>query len=1030
VRWTAAVAALACVGGLAVVGRAPAAVADNLTVSADVARTGWDPAEPGLGPASVSASDFGQQFDTQVDGSVYAQPLVVGDTVVITTERAKAYGIDAATGEIRWARAFGEPFQAATIGCGDLVPDLGQTSTGVYDPAAGLIYLTTKIADGPRPDQPHWYLHALRPADGTEPAGFPVVLQGTADNDPTVTFDPYVQQQRAGLLLAAGTVYIGFGAHCDIGRYRGWVLAVGVTGAPQVRSAWTAEAGTGGGAGIWQAGGGLMSDGPGPDGAPRIFLATGNGLSPPVGPGRQPPGYLGDSVVRLGQDAAGHLAAGDFFAPHDVARLDQDDQDLGSGGPVALPDEFGTPSHPHLLVQDGKDGRVFLLDRDDLGGREQGPGGADAAVQILGPVRGVWGHPAVYPGDGGWVYYVENDGPLRAYGRAVTAGGDPALSGLGASAETFGYTSGSPVVTSDGTRAGSALVWVVYSTGSAGSGAQLRAYDAVPVGGTLRLRWSAPVGVAAKFALPATSRGRVYLGTRDGHVRGYGRPATAVLTGQSVDFGLVPVGDRAAGTARLTAVSRVTVTGATAGQPFTAEPAGLPRTLEAGEALDVPVRFDPGTAGAATATLTVSTDRSPAVVDLHGVGTAPGLAAAPVALDFGSVPTSTSPTRTVTVSNTGTADETVTDVAAPAAPFSVTGLPDVGTVIPAQQSVAMTVGYQPTVAGTDTGSLAVSSAHSTLVVPLSGTGQTGQGRLTLLPDSVEFGATVLGTARTLSFDLANSGNIPITITKAKAPAGDFSAANPLSEGVILGPEDTLHQEVTFTPAALGPATARYEITADDGQGPRYVTLAGTGVAGVRLGPPTGAGWTRNGAATVSGADLVLTPARLNLAGSAFAGTTLASNGLSARFVAELRGGTGADGLTFTLLDASAPATSLGRKAGSLGFGGLPNGVAITLDTYRNSSDPAPNFVGVATGRRAPTDTLVYAATATDVGQLTAGTHTVDVSVYNGHIRVAVDGDLKMDVSVPLPELVRPGFTAATGGRSQRHAVRDVAISTP
>lgn len=1032
-RSTAAGAVLACLaagGVVAGLGTAAPAAADNLTVSADAARTGWDPAEPELGPAEVSAGDFGQLFDTRVDGSVYAQPLVIGDTVLITTERAKAYGLDAATGAIRWVRSFGPPFQAATIGCGDLIPDLGQTSTGVYDPAADLVYLTTKIADGPAPDQPHWYLHAIRPADGSEPAGFPVVLQGTADNDPTVTFDPYLQHQRAGLLLAAGTVYIGFGAHCDIGDYRGWVLAVAVTGTPQVRSVWTTEAATGGGAGVWQAGGGLMSDGAEPDGSPRIFFGTGNGVSPPIGPGDQPPGYLGDSVVRLGQDSAGHLVARDFFAPHDVAALAQDDRDLGSGGPVALPDSFGTPSHPHLLVQDGKDGRVFLLDRDQLGGRQQGPGGTDAAVQVLGPFRGVWGHPAVYPGSGGWVYYVENGGPLRAYGRSVTAGGDPALSAVGASVETFGYTSGSPVVTSDGTAAGSALVWVIYSTGAAGTGAQLRAYDAIPVAGTLRLRWSAPIGVAAKFALPATSAGRVYLGTRDGHVRGYGRPATAPLAGQPVDFGLVPVGARSQRVARLTAVRRITVTSVSAGAPFSAELPGLPRTLDASQPLEVSVGFAPVQAGAATAALTIRTDRGSVPVDLHGAGSTPGLAAAPNALDFGSVPTTTAPTRTVIITNTGTDAETVTAVTAPAAPFAVTGLPAVGTQIPAQQSVAVTVAYQPTAAGHDAGSLAISSTRATVLVPLSGTAQTGRGRLTLLPTAVDFGDTVVGTARTLSFDLANTGNIPITITKAKAPAGVFSAASPLGEGISLGPEDTLHQEVTFAPAAAGRATGRYEVTADDGQGAQYVTLTGTGVAGVRLPPPTGPGWVRNGAATVDGHDLVLTPAQPGRAGSAFATSTLASNGLTARFVAELRGGTGADGLTFTLLDAAAPATSLGRRAGSLGYGGLPNAIAVTLDTYRNSTDPGPNFVGVATGRRAPADALFYAASSTDVGPLTTGTHTVLVTVYNGHVRVAVDGDLKIDVTVPLPPRVRPGFTAATGGRSQRHVVRDVAITTP
>jgi len=81
----------------------------------------------------------------------------------------------------------------------------------------------------------------------------------------------------------------------------------------------------------------------------------------------------------------------------------KDEADLGSGGPVALPDSFGPPAHPHLLVQDGEDGRVFPPDRDNLGDRAQGPGGSGAVVQTVGPFAGDWGHPAVYPGKGGWV---------------------------------------------------------------------------------------------------------------------------------------------------------------------------------------------------------------------------------------------------------------------------------------------------------------------------------------------------------------------------------------------------------------------------------------------------------------------------------------------------------------------------------------------------------------------------------------------------------------------------------------------------
>jgi Bacterial lectin/Bacterial Ig domain/Abnormal spindle-like microcephaly-assoc'd, ASPM-SPD-2-Hydin/PQQ-like domain len=1009
------------------------ASADNVTVSGDPARTGWYASEPRLTPSQVTAGDFGRQFATALDGSVYAQPLVVGGTVVVTTEKASAYGVSASTGAILWTRHFGSPFQSASIGCGDLTPNLGSTSTPVYDTATGTVYLTTKLADGATIRKPHWYLQAISLATGAERPGYPVLLQGTADNDPTVTFDPFVEHQRAGLLLAGGVVYIGFGSHCDIGAWRGWVLAVGVGASPHMQSVWTTEVANGSGAGVWQAGGGLVSDGNDSAGKPRVFLATGNGISPPPGLGTTPTGLLGDSVVRLGLDASGHLTARDFFAPANAPTLDQNDLDLGSGGPVALPDSFGTASHPHLLVEDGKDGRVFLLDRDRLGGRGQGVGGRDAALQVLGPSRGVWGHPAVYGAEGGWVYYVENGGPLRAYRRTTTSGGDPVLAAVGNSAGIFGYTSGSPIVTSSGTTAGSALVWVVSSTGTAGLDARLQAYDAVPTSGTLRLRWSAPIGVASKFAVPAAAGGRVFVGTRDGKLLAFGRPAATPLTGRPVDFGNVATGTTGRTTATFIANTSLTVTAAQTSAPFGVDTAGLglPRAVTAGQALVVPVTFAPGSPGAATATLTLVTSAGPAAADLHGVGTQPGLGAGPAALDFGTVPTHSSSMLTVSVTNTGTTPETLSAVTAPRGSFTAVNLPVAGSVVPAGESFAVSVTYTPVAAGPSSDSFAITSTSGTLTVPLTGIGEVGQGVLTLTPAATDFGNVVVGTSRTLGFDISNTGNIPLTITLAKAPSGAFSAVNPLSEGVTLSPGDVVHQQVTFTPTTSGRGSATYTVNADTGQPAQIETLVGTGVTGTTLAPPTGSAWTRNGSATVSGTDLVLTPADHGKAGSAFSRVAFPSEGLSAHFTASIGGGTGADGMTFTLLDASQPATSLGAGGGGLGYGGLPGAVAVTLDTYQNGLDPSANFVGVADGVSARGKaTLRYLATSTDVRALTAGTHDVGVDVYGGRLRVTVDSDLKIDAPVTLPAYVRPGFTAATGAATDRHLVRGARVTSP
>lgn len=267
-------------------------------------------------------------------------------------------------------------------------------------------------------------------------------------------------------------------------------------------------------------------------------------------------------MVRLGVNSDGTMSAQDFFSPANASQLDLNDTDLGSGGPVALPGPvFGTSRHPRLLVQIGKDGRLFLLDRDDLGGRSQGPGGTDKVLGAFGPYEGVWGHPAVYGGQGGYVYTIGSGGPLRAFAYGLTGSGLPGLTNTGSSAQRFGYTSGSPVVTSTGTNPGSALVWAVASDGASGANGQLRAYDAVPVNGALRLRWSAPIGVASKFAVPATDGGRIYVGTRDGHVLAFGRPANTALTGEPVDAGEVAVGSAGTVTATVTATRDVTITG-------------------------------------------------------------------------------------------------------------------------------------------------------------------------------------------------------------------------------------------------------------------------------------------------------------------------------------------------------------------------------------------------------------------------------------------------------------------------------------
>jgi hypothetical protein len=823
--------------------------ADELTVGSDSLRTGWDDVEPGLSPSSVQSADFGQIFNTTVSGSVYGQPLVSGSTVLVTTEKAIGYGIDKNTGKVLWQRNFGAPFQSTTVGCGDLTPDLGSTATGVVDPSTNTYYVTTKLAVG---SQGQWWLQGVSVADGSERPGFPVLITGSPTNDPgNHPFTPTTELQRPGLLLLGGAVYLAFGAHCDKTPYKGYVVGVS-TALGSITGFWSAVVGPSSGAGIWQSGGGLMSDGPG-----RIFLTTGNGFFGATAAGT--PGFLGESVVRLDVGPTGTLTTADSFTPANAPALDQNDTDLGSGAPMGLPDGFGTPAHPHLLVQIGKDGRLFLLDRDALGGYS-GPTGPDKVVSVTSNVGGVWGSPAFFGGGGGYVYLSPANRALTAFAYGVDGNGTPRLAAVASSSGSFGYTSGSPVVTSVGTDPTSATLWQVYSPGPTGAGGQLRAYAAAPTGQVLQLLWQQPIGTVSKFSVPATDGGRVYVGTRDGHVYAFGRPQQAALTYTPLDLGDVAVSQTGNGVVTATATTAVTVTGVDVTSPFAVSAPALPRVLATGDQLALPVSVTPGTPGDLTGQLTLTTSAGRFVIGLHAFGTAPGLLAMPAALDFGQQPTGLPATRDLLIQNTGTTATTVTSVTSLSGPFALIGAPPVGSVIQPGGSTTVGVSFTPTDLGADSAVLTVTSTTGSVAVPISGTGVQGSGLLSLSPTTLNFGAVVVGQSATAGFTVSNQGNLPLTITKAKAPSGAFFATSPLPEGLVIT-DSVLTQEVTFAPPSPGPFSAVYSITGDDGRGPQLVTLTGTGVSGgsTFAVTPTRLLDTRRGSGPVRGGQSVHVP---------------------------------------------------------------------------------------------------------------------------------------------------------------------------
>ncbi|MEU0412122.1 choice-of-anchor D domain-containing protein [Streptomyces griseorubiginosus] len=1038
--------AVAAVAGAALIGATislltPSAQADQTTQGVDNLRTNWDRSQAGLSPAVVQSSAFGQLFATKLDGQIYAQPLVLGDQVIAVTESNTLYGLDRTTGAIEWSKNYGPAWPASAIGCGDLVPNVGATATPVYDPDTDSLYFTTKVDDGtPTHRHPTWLMHAVDPASGAERAGWPVTIEGSPVNDPGNSFDAFYEQQRPGLLLMDGVVYAGFGGHCDAWPYRGYVVGVSTT-AHSITSMWATVTGAStGGAGIWQSGGGLVSDGPG-----RIFFSTGNGISPAPGPGKTVQGTLAESVVRLQVNPDNSLSTADFFSPSDAATLDLTDQDISSGAPMALPDGFGTAEHPHLLVQQGKDGRVFLLDRDNLGGMGQGPQGGDAAVNVSGPYQGMWGHPAFWGGDGGYVYVVGNQGPLRALKYGVRNGGTPALTLTGQSQDTFGYTSGSPLVTSDGDDESSALVWMTAASNASGADGTLRAYSPTPDGnGLLQLLWSAPIGTATKFSTPTAAHGKVYVGTRDGVLYGFGSPARTALTAAALDFGQVGTGSSDSATMKLTATQDVSITGLKASGAFSVDPSAVPTpdqptALAQDATLDVPITFAPTTTGGINGTLTANlSDGQKLVFSLHGVGTRPGFGAAPGALDFGEVPTGSTSTLNLQVTNTGTEPETIDSIAAPGGAFTASGLPDAGTVVPAGGSFVLSVTYTPEGDQDDDASLVVSSsgggATHTLSVPVTATAITGQGHLEFSTDSLDFGQVPIGSSKSLSFTITNTGNIPVKVTKAKAPTGDFNSPVQLSEGLVIGPEQTAVQTVTFTPRSAADLDAFYEVTGTgtdengNAQGAMYVPIKGTGTGTATTTSVADGQWQTNGSAVpADGGGVQLTPATADQAGTAVYTKPLRTDGLRATFTAKFGPGGGGKGMTLSLLDPDQnSASALGANDDGLGIAGRP-GTVIAFGTGFNNTLQAQNFVAV--GRSSAGSSVIDYQPLTLLGtSLRQGTHQVDVQIDAGHVYVRIDGTQVLDQAVTLPPSALLAFSGGTGGNPDVQTISGPVVS--
>ena len=385
-------------------------------------------------------------FHPRIAGHLYAQPLywrppgAAAGQLLVATEDDNVYAIDAGSGREIWVRSLGRPVPLSALPCGNIDP-LGITGTPVIDEATQAIYADAMVAD---PAGPHHRVFALSLKDGSLLPNWPVdVAEALAAHGER--FNARDQNQRGGLALLDGRVYVPYGGHYgDCGEYRGWVVGIRLRN-PRDVVAWSTR---GLGGGIW-APGGIASDGR------SLFVATGNTMGVETWSD-------GEAVIRLTPDLRRRDRPEDFFAPADWRTLDARDADLGGTNPLPLsvPSASGTAA---LVLALGKDARAYLLDRKRLGGI-----GGSLASQIV-AARPIRTAPATYPGGQGVYVAFQGHGahcpdsnPEDALTvLQITAGAPPTLV-TGWCGALRGE--GSPIVTTTDGRS-NPIVWVLGAEG-------------------------------------------------------------------------------------------------------------------------------------------------------------------------------------------------------------------------------------------------------------------------------------------------------------------------------------------------------------------------------------------------------------------------------------------------------------------------------------------------------------------------------------------------------------------------------------
>jgi hypothetical protein len=524
----------------------------------DLARDGANTREYALTPANVNTSSFGKLFSCTVDGAVYTQPLwvanlsvggAVHNVVFVATQHDTLYAFDADANPCTqlWKVSLIDTGHGATAGetavpAGTpdylvglapgpenaITPEIGVTGTPVIDPAAAILYVVAKSVDAGRTNF-FQRLHAIDLATGNEKSGSPLSIAasypGSGDGGTTVAFSPRWEHQRAGLALVNGTVYVAWGSHDDVLPWYGWIVGYTYNGSAFAQSAALNVTPNVGEGGIWMGGGAPSADANG-----HLYLLTGNGafdVTNTTGPTND----YGDCFLQLDSG----LAVSSWFTPSDQANDFANDLDFGSGGSALVLNLSTGPQH--LVIGGGKDGVLYLLNGDTMGGS-----GDPNAWQYFSLGNAIFATAAFWNNT---LYIAPVGAPMLAYAFNTSTNLFNTTQ-TSQSAATFGFPGATPSVSANG-AASNGIVWGIDSTSSCTGEALtcgpsvLHAYSATDL--TTELWNNSMVGAdtagnAVKFTVPTVANGKVYVGTRGNNTGG--TLGSTTISGELDIYGLKP----------------------------------------------------------------------------------------------------------------------------------------------------------------------------------------------------------------------------------------------------------------------------------------------------------------------------------------------------------------------------------------------------------------------------------------------------------------------------------------------------------